>query len=481
MKFNDQFYFPVLFEYKKNTFDPNENSTEVDYKVLQKSEVFTKNKNNYMVFPIIPYGQQENIPLSHISLTRDITVKIELEPKVGSMDINEDLTIKKMEGSEFFFNPDQSFKKAPLSDFMTIIPELKSAIENRFANKPCEEFSADAVLNQKKVHIKLIPFTPDENKPNKIRMQLTNLDQAVANSDFTQNTIYLETGVPKNEEPKIFKAFNDEQKEEFKQKILKRAINFVDPLFVVINGETWRISFERKESFYPYPPTKSNPMGFDESGRDVLTQVIYGYRLALSFGFLLVAFSLGLGIMAGAIQGYFGGKTDLMGQRLIEIWSALPFLYIMILLGTVFGRSFMLLLFVFSIFNWIGISYYVRADFLKLRKTSYVEAAKCLGISNVKIMWRHILPNALVPIITFFPFKLVGAIGALTMLDFLGYGLPPGTPSWGDLLSQGDKHHSAWWLILFPSLALFIVMLLGTLIGDGLRAAFDPRKFHKIE
>ena len=176
----------------------------------------------------------------------------------------------------------------------------------------------------------------------------------------------------------------------------------------------------------------------------------------------------------------FGGGVDITAQRLIEIWSAFPFLYIMILMGSVYGRSFYLLLFCYGIFNWIGISYFIRGEFLRLRGQAFVETAKCMGISSFKIMVKHILPNAMVPVITFFPFSLVGAIGALAALDYLGFGLPPPTPSWGELLFQAQQYRWAWWLILYPSLALFIVMLLGVFIGEGIRNAYDPKRYTRL-
>ena len=222
-------------------------------------------------------------------------------------------------------------------------------------------------------------------------------------------------------------------------------------------------------------------MGIDNAGRDVFARVLYALRISLNFGFILVAVTFTIGIIIGAIQGYFGGLFDISTQRLIEIWSALPFLYVIILMGSVFGRSFTLLLFIYAIFNWISISYYIRAEFLKLRQTAFVEAAKCLGIPTFKIIFRHILPNSMVPIITFFPFSLVGAIGALSALDYLGFGLPPPTPSWGELLSQAQVHTEAWYLILYPFVALFSVILLGVFIGEGVRSAFDPRSTARLE
>ncbi|MBW1955878.1 MAG: ABC transporter permease subunit [Deltaproteobacteria bacterium] len=222
-------------------------------------------------------------------------------------------------------------------------------------------------------------------------------------------------------------------------------------------------------------------MGIDAAGRDVLARILYGLRTSLTFGLLLVAGSMALGIFAGAVQGYYGGVLDITAQRIIEIWSALPFLYIMILMGSVYGRSFSLLLFCYGLFNWIGISYYVRGEFLRLRRQAFVEAARCMGISTPKILFRHILPNALVPVITFFPFSLVGAIGALAALDYLGFGLPPPTPSWGELLFQAQQYRWAWWLILYPSCALFTVMLLGVFIGEGVRNAYDPKRYARME
>ena len=222
-------------------------------------------------------------------------------------------------------------------------------------------------------------------------------------------------------------------------------------------------------------------MGVDSAGRDVLARVLYGLRTGLLFGTLLVIWAMCLGLTLGAIQGYFGGWLDLLGQRFIEIWSALPFLYVMILIGSVLGRSFTLLLICYGLFNWIGISTYMRAEFLRLRGRPFVDAARCQGLSATRIIFRHILPNALTPLITLFPFSLVGAIASLSALDFLGFGLPPLAPSWGELLNQAQSHRSAWWLVTFPSIALFTVMLLAVLIGEGLRDAFDPKPRTKME
>jgi ABC-type microcin C transport system permease subunit YejE len=232
---------------------------------------------------------------------------------------------------------------------------------------------------------------------------------------------------------------------------------------------------------FPHAPCWEHPFGLDSGGRDVYSLVVHGMRIALNFGLLLALSGMFVGLVAGAVEGYFGGKTDILCQRLTEIWSAVPFLYVMIFIGSTVGRSFTVLLVCYAIFNWIGVSYYVRAEFLRLRSRTFVEAAKCQGFSAARIIFGHILPNALTPLITLFPFLLMGAIGSLAALDFLGFGLPPMTPSCGELLHQAQGNPSAWWLILFPALALFTVMLLTVLVGEGLRDAFDPRQRSKLE
>ncbi|HYH01998.1 MAG TPA: ABC transporter permease subunit, partial [Bacillota bacterium] len=187
----------------------------------------------------------------------------------------------------------------------------------------------------------------------------------------------------------------------------------------------------------PTPPTWQNLLGTDDRGRDILTRLIYGYRISFSFALLITFASMFLGVIIGALQGFWGGFFDLSMQRLIEVVSALPFLYIVIIIGSSLGTNFWMLLIIFTLFDWIGISYYMRSEFLKLRESQYVEAARAMGIRDYKIMFRHILPNALTPIITFLPFDLIGAITSLSALDFLGFGLPAPTPSWGELMRQG--------------------------------------------
>jgi microcin C transport system permease protein len=226
----------------------------------------------------------------------------------------------------------------------------------------------------------------------------------------------------------------------------------------------------------PSRPSSDNLLGTDDRGRDLLARLIYGFRISVVFALLVAGISTIVGILYGAIQGYFAGWTDISMERLHEIWSAMPTLYMLIILSSMFAPSFWLLVLLLSIFGWLGISAYVRAEFLKNRTLDYVRSAKALGQSNAKIIVRHILPNSLTPVITLLPFELAAAIGALTALDFLGLGVPPDTPSLGELLSQGKNNLDAWWISLSTFVVLVTTLLLLILVGDALRDALDPRK-----
>jgi microcin C transport system permease protein len=226
----------------------------------------------------------------------------------------------------------------------------------------------------------------------------------------------------------------------------------------------------------PSPPSDKNLLGTDDRGRDVLARLIYGFRLSVLFGFALTLVGTVLGIVAGAVQGYFGGRTDLVFQRFIEIWGSMPELYLLIIFASIFKPSVLLLLILLSMFGWMGLSDYVRAEFLKGRNMEYVKAAKALGVGNLTIMYRHLLPNGMTPVITFLPFRMSGAILALTSLDFLGLGVPPSTPSLGELLAQGKANIDAWWLSLSTFVVLVGTLILLIFIGEALREAFDPRR-----
>jgi len=226
----------------------------------------------------------------------------------------------------------------------------------------------------------------------------------------------------------------------------------------------------------PAAPSRENVLGTDDRGRDLLAQLIYGFRVSVLFALALTFIGVILGVITGAIQGYFGGRIDLGFQRFIEIWGSMPELYLLIIFSGIFAPSVALLLVLLSLFGWMGLSDYVRAEFLRNRQMDYVRAARALGVSNLQIMWRHILPNSMTPVVTFLPFRMSAAILALTSLDFLGLGVPPGTPSLGELLSQGKANIDAWWISLSTFAVLVLTLLLLTFMGDALRDALDPRK-----
>jgi microcin C transport system permease protein len=226
---------------------------------------------------------------------------------------------------------------------------------------------------------------------------------------------------------------------------------------------------------YPSAPNKTNMMGTDDRGRDVLTRLLYGFKYSISYAVAVWFISLSIGILLGGSMGFFGGKVDFIGQRFVEILSTVPSFCLLIILISIFAPSLWMLIIISCVFSWIGISYYVRGEFLKNRNKEFVEAAKSLGASNTSIIFKHILPNSLTPIITFAPFTSAAEIVALAGLDYLGFGLQVPTPSWGELLSQAQKNYTiAWWLALYPSLSLFLVLTLLNLIGQGVRDAMDP-------
>ena len=244
--------------------------------------------------------------------------------------------------------------------------------------------------------------------------------------------------------------------------------------------------------FPPHPPSASHPFGTDDRGRDVLVRLAYGFNISLTFALLVLIIGDVLGIAIGAMLGYFGGVLDLFGQRTIEIWSSLPFLYTIIIISSVVvpiyvpGRlqvlqpSFWLLVVILAAFGWMGMTYYIRGEFYREKAKDYVGAAMVTGVSETGVMFRHILPNALTPVISFAPFTIVGNIGALVALDFLGFGLPAPTPSWGELIGQGMNNLSKPWLVFFPLGVLFTTLLLVVFIGEAVREAFDPKEYSRL-
>ena len=231
----------------------------------------------------------------------------------------------------------------------------------------------------------------------------------------------------------------------------------------------------RNVDTYPSKPTMTNLFGTDDRGRDVFTRVLYGFRYSLIYAASVWLFSYILGIFVGGSMGYFGGKIDFIGMRLVEVFSTIAYLFLLIILISIFKPSLLLLVFITRMFGWISIMYYLRAEFLKNRKKEFVEAARALGLGHYKIIFKHILPNSLTPIITFTPFFISMQIMGLASLDYLGFGLEVPTPSWGELLNQANKYFTiAWWLAVFPASALFASLTLLNLIGEGVRDAMDP-------
>ncbi|MGC6471269.1 MAG: ABC transporter permease [Parvibaculales bacterium] len=226
----------------------------------------------------------------------------------------------------------------------------------------------------------------------------------------------------------------------------------------------------------PAPPSAENWLGTDDQGRDVLARLIYGFRISVLFGLILTVFSSLIGVAIGAIQGYFGGWTDLLTQRFIEIWTSVPSLYLLIIIAAIIEPSFWILLGILLLFSWVALVGVVRAEFLRARNFEYVQAARALGVKSGTLMWRHILPNAMVATLTFLPFILNASITTLTSLDFLGFGLPPGSPSLGELLAQGKANLQAPWLGFSGFLTIAVMLSLLIFIGEAVRDAFDPRK-----
>lgn len=227
---------------------------------------------------------------------------------------------------------------------------------------------------------------------------------------------------------------------------------------------------------YPSEPSSENWMGTDDRGRDILTRLLYGLRYSISFAFLVWILTFVVGTILGGVMGYFGGRVDFWGQRIVEVLSTVPQFFLLIIIISIFKPTLLLLVLLSSLFGWISISYYVRGEYLKNRKKEFVEAARALGAGHIRIFFKHLLPNSLSPIITFSPFVIAGNITALASLDYLGFGLNPPTPSWGELLNQAQKHFTVgWWIAIYPSLALFFTLTMLSLVGEGVRDAMDPK------
>ena len=437
VRFEGKTYFPVLKFYPEDAFAGNGRLTRPDYRALASGAAFAPESGNWMIWPPIPYGPLESLTPADIDLPATATVTATPEPRVASVDVAADGRAVRVMGAAGFFG-------LKVGESAGDWPEaIRAGVAVRFADRPAE--AVDAERNG--AWISLSPYAPRGAAPARVRL-----------------------------------TFREELAAGATKKAVVAADHPVYPEgFPPPGTDGWIFATVREQVRFPFRPVAGHPLGIDSAGRDVAARMLYALRTSMSFGMLLVLATMALGTAAGALQGYYGGQVDLLGQRFIEVWESLPFIYVLILLGSVYGQSFGLLLAIYAVFNWIGISYYMRAEFLRLRKLPFVEAARVIGLPARAILFRHMLPNALVPLVTFFPFSLVGAIGTMAALDYLGFGLPPPTPSWGELLAQAQEFPHAWWLVLYPSLALFATMLAGVFVGEGLRAAFDPRRFGRME
>lgn len=484
LRFEGHSFFPLFRYYPEDTFLHNGRKTRTDYRKLHTTPEFLANPANRIYFPIHPHGPFATVDPASLQLETNVNVTLSPVPMVASFDINPAWFIVRQTDTALFFNqPLQTSSNLTATNLWHLDAGFQQAIAARFSNKP-----DPATLSAPQPRTATLPgpielylpeFTPRRNPPSTVRITIR--EPTDRQPPRTALRVYPDSQSPIKDSPPLLRQATPEQRDTILS-LARQALSApVAPLRLTIDRRLYSVAAARNDVIWPYKPCREHPLGIDNAGRDVLARLIHGLRTSMNFGLLLVALAIFLGIVIGALQGFYGGITDILAQRFIEIWSALPFLYIMMLMGSVYGRSFSLLLFCYAIFNWIGISYYVRAEFLRLRRMPFVDAAKCMGIPPLAIMVRHILPNAMTPVITFFPFYLVGAIGSLAALDYLGFGLPPPAPSWGELLQQAQEYSWAWWLILYPSAALFVVMLLGVFIGEGVRDAFDPRQHGKLQ
>jgi len=479
MRFEGEWLVPFLRFYPEDRFTGSGRFTRTDYKQLEMSDRFQSGPGNWMLWPPVPYGPNEIIDPATLRNEEKVALILTPAPRVASLDVDGNGRIVRSVAADYFFPEGAEGRILP--DVWPVPDALMEAVQTRLKNQPAEPLELQVNPQSDSgvaVTISMTEYRPRSREPRSARITLR---EDGLDAGKRQTILVYRDGrvVPGTES--FWAGLSEEVRSGLLATAGARFEAAVYPEPVDIAGQAWSVQAVLNDVQFPFPPSRRHWLGIDAAGRDVFARILYGMRIAVLFGVSLVVTTMALGTLLGGLQGYYGGALDLIGQRVVEIWSTLPFLYVMILLGSVYGRSFGLLLFCYALFNWIGISMYMRAEFLRLRKRSFVEAAQCLGIPAPAIMFRHILPNAMIPLITFLPFMLIGAIGALTALDYLGFGLPPPTPSWGELLHQAQSFRWAWWLILYPSLALFAVMILVTLIGEGIRDAFDPKPYSRME
>lgn len=474
-------YFPVVFFHPEDTFTRNGRLTRPDYKRLSMTDAFRPGSGNFMVFPPVPFGPSEILDAGEFASLERVVIVVSSVPRAANINVGADGAIVRATSAGWFFGmADDSVSGTVLTNHWELTPGLHAGIESRLANRESPEVQAQLRhRHQSDVYAVLVlpAYQPRASAPTSVRLALR---EALVEENALR--VYVtRDGRIAGRTPPLWMRLDTSTREGLIRAAVRRFDTALPEESLLIDGRIHRLAYEKQDITWPFEPVRGHWLGVDSAGRDVLVILVYGFRVSLTFGLLLVVMSAFLGIVLGAAQGFYGGRVDMVGQRLTEIWHAIPFLYVMMLLASVYGRSFGLLLVCYLVFNWIGISYYIRGECLRLRRQPFIDAARALGIPRWKIILRHVLPNAMTPVVTFFPFMLVGAIGSLAALDYLGFGVPPPTASWGELLHQAQQFRWAWWLILYPSLALFIVMMLGVFVGEGVRDAYDPKPFSRME
>ncbi len=509
MRYNGELTFPFLqsqpteaVRQAVNPEDPN-SVTTVNYRKFAKTHL-KKEQGDFAWFTMVPYSPDETLDKSELEDDKVVTVTLLPEQPIGRFNLTAEGKIVRQDGcGQFFPGIDLRDEKTAMATLIAMDDTLKAEIEKRLRGEACEAVELDITPAQafpwKTLKLSLPPVTA-ERKPATLRVNIyaPSDEEGVApfyeklsfkykyaltdDGDFVtlDNGERADPVLQEKGSSALPSAEAKAQIDAWGKMGFERDITTYSRISATFNNIRYNVTSGNNIRF-PFPPTGNHIFGLDASGRDVFARILYATRIALLFGLTLAITATLLGMFIGAMQGYFAGKVDICIQRATELWATLPFLYVMVLMGQVFGKSFTLLLICYGLFCWIGLSYYMRAEFLRLRNRPFVAAARCQGLSNARIIFRHILPNALTPMITLFPFLLVGAIGSLVSLDFLGFGLPPMTPSWGELLNQAQANREAWWLILFPTMAIFAVMFLTVMVGEGVRNAFDPKPFSKLQ
>ena len=478
--FEGRIYFPAARFYAEKEFIPGGRETAPDYARLCENQDFRQ--KSWVLWPPLKNDPLRSIPPAELESYLRLDCRLEPKSKIAGLSINRGLELTRALGLEHFGGDENDWRGKRLDDYWQLPESLLENLEARFSAQlelPRLELELSGKGDIAPARLVLLPGKPAAQARRSLRLTLHELEKtrlAAINWSF-------EAGqeLPRKRQQEFLALPEDLQKRILS--LVAEGLKSKEPSTetLLLDGAEFSLQSSPELVRFPFRPVPGHRLGLDDAGRDVFARILYGLRSSLSFGLILVFCAMSLGTVAGMLQGYLGGWVDVAGQRLIEVWSALPFLYVMILMGSIYGSSFSLLIFCYAIFNWIGISYYMRAEMLRLRSFPFVESARCLGLPGWKIAWRHILPNSLVPLITFFPFSLIGAIASLAALDYLGFGLPPPTASLGQLLQQAQSQRWAWWLTLYPSLALFSIMLLGVFIGEGLRNAFDPRRHSKLQ